>query len=225
MSFTEAEHPRATDGKFAEKTGAFPEVSLTDTKRELMLGNIQQSIALLSDASFEKFPLSMQESAIAAVNSREADDEILAAADELAEACESWNFHDTSLKLRAGISRKHHAADPDAPLDHPYALAYDPSTPPELLRRVRDEGGSTYTYAFLSNGSAPSEFIDEIAGAENAWMRQRAAAHPNISSVVLQKLMDDDDDTVRDMAKAQMGHRNRMSLAEHWEGRDSDEAV
>lgn len=225
MSFTEAEHPRATDGRFAEKVGGVPEVVLEPNSRDAGLNSINKSIELLSDFNFERFPFADQEAAIAAVNSRYADEETLVAANQLAEACESWNFHDTALKLWAGISRKRHAADPEAPLEHAYALTYDPSTPPELIDRAVEESGSSLTYALLANGEAPTKHIDAIAASPDAWVRQRAVLHPKLSDEALRRLSEDADETVHENAMVQMGYRTRASLAENWEGRDSDEAV
>lgn len=225
MSFTEAEHPRATDGRFAEKVGGAPEVGLSGNERDAGLESINQSIELLRDPNFDAFPLADQEAAIAAVNSRYADEETLKAANELAEASESWNFHDTALKLWAGISRKHHAADPEAPIEHAYALAYDPSTPHELIDRVVEEKGGSVTYALLSNPEAPSKHIDTIAASPDAWIRQRVVLHPKVSDDALRALADDDDEAIRENAKVQLSYRVRASLAENWEGRDSDQAV
>lgn len=77
MSFAESEHPRATDGKFAEKTGATPEVTLDSvsvndtaaTERFLRKSDAawsrfreaQESLredfpAVLSEVTREKFP-------------------------------------------------------------------------------------------------------------------------------------------------------------------------
>lgn len=225
MSFTEGAHPRTTDGRFAEKVGGVPEVALESDSRQAGLDSINKSIELLSDFNFERFPLGDQEAAIAAVNSRHADEETLTAANTLAEACESWNFHDTALKLWAGIARKRHAADPEAPLTHAYALAYDPATPPELIDRAVEENGSSLTYALLSNGEAPTKHIDAIAASPDVWLRQRAVLHPKLSDDALRRLADDADETIHENAMVQLGYRTRASLAENWEGRNSDEAI
>lgn len=225
MSFTEADHPRATDGRFAEKRGATPEVVLDSHSRDAGLDSINRSIELLSDFNFERFPIADQEAAIAAVNSRYADEEVLAAADRLAEACENWNFHDTALKLWAGISRKHHAADPDAPLEQPYALVRDPSTPPELIDRAVEENGQSLTYALLSNTEAPTKHIDAIAASPDVWIRQRAVLHPQLSDEALERLSQDSDESVRENALSQLKQRAKASSPSSWEGRDSNEAV
>ncbi len=225
MSFNESEHPRAGDGRFSEKLGGAPEVDLSIDSRESGLDSINRSIERLRDMNFSRFPIADQEAAIAAVNSPDADDETLMAANELAEASESWNFHDTALKLWAGIERKKLAADPGAPIENGYALAYDSATPPELIDRVVEEQGSAVTYALLDNVEAPSKHIDASAASPDSWIRQRVAMHPRVSDDALRTLAEDEDESVREYAKVQLGYRVRKSLAENWDGRDSSEAV
>lgn len=224
MSFTETDHPRETDGKFAEKTGAAPEVVLGGGNKELMLNDLQNALNLLDNPNFENFPLAMQERAIAAVNDRNADEDVLYAADEVAKACESWNFHDTAMKLWAGIGRKRHADNPDAPIDQAYSVAYDPATPTDLLYRVRDENGGALTYAFLNNKNAPADIIDPYESG-SAYVRQLVAGHPNASTEVLTRLADDGTEYVRDAAKANLADRGRSELVENWDGRRADELV
>jgi len=157
---------------------------------------LDAGLAILNDPNWQTFPVEVKAGAILAVNNPDADESVYAKADELAHACEDWNFHDTALKLWAGIGRARHAQNPDEPLTEAYSMGYDNLTPPALLQRIYDEQGA-FAHSLSQNENSPAGVLEALASNDADWMRENVAKNKSTPAKVLEALAKDSEWRVR----------------------------
>jgi len=201
MTFKEQDVNRDSDGKFGEKTGTAPAVALTHIRTRIERP-LRDALDVINNPDFEVFPRAVQEAAIVAANDPEMNDEGAALVRELADGCEDWNFHGTSMRLRSALAHRDHAANPRAPLTDPYSMAFDPRTAPSLLRRISRD--PTSDSALVQNDSAPDDVLGKILDRERqmdgvTYLSRDIAKHPNASAKTLTRVAENSwtDPTVR----------------------------
>jgi hypothetical protein len=162
--------------------------------RQTALNDLNAALTALNKLDvFDIFPLDVQRKAIAAANNPDLTTDDLALVKELSEACESWNFHATSMRLSAALGRRAHAENPEAPLTDPYSMAFDPDTSPELLRFISDsEPNEMRIHSMAQNPSTPSDILSRFANSETKWIREEAANNSSLSFDDIRKLAADD---------------------------------
>lgn len=165
MTFNENDVRRDKGGRFDNKTGAPSEVALTpDTSNQEMQSDIRR---ILQGA--EHGNIAQDDSAKLIEYARRSD--VSAETDELltqaADYCEDWNYHYTSLRISSAQGQRAHAADPDAPLVEAGSMAFDETTPPELMERIYRENG--WTAGMLSNPNSPPAALLDAAKTAQYW--------------------------------------------------------
>lgn len=148
----------------------------------------------------EDFPQTLKDEVIAAANSSQANHDLMAKVNTLAEACEAWNFHDTANKLWAAVGRYDYART--GAWSNAYSVAYDPATPPEMIRDVWKAHPNSTTSAG-SNPSTPPDVLAEMAKSDQEWTREVVAKNPNL-----------DVDSIIDLSK-DSSSRVRRAVAEN----------
>lgn len=212
MTFNESDVARDQGGRFDKKTGAAPNVTLDN---EPGLAAVQADLQRILQGAVNG-DITKEDSTKLIEYARRPDidertDELLT---EAADACEDWNYHYTSLRISSAQGHRAHAADPDAPLVQAGSMAFDETTPPELMERIYREGGwsagmltnpnsppaalldATKTAQYwddklVANPATPSEALDIIAARSvNGRWNEELRAHPNRSIELDRKLSD-----------------------------------
>jgi hypothetical protein len=203
MTFNPTEHPRANDGKFAEKLGSAAEVSLdAGPDFEKLAAKANRAGKRSGDKRLDitDGDAALVEELTAALRDPRVPESVFDAAATFAERLEDANFHSAVRRLDAAVGEAAYRSDPSAPVKNPAAVM-QASADMDLVRTAADQYGSRIHQTYLEtqdaataaewaqeridnnlvfNPNLDEELARELHGRVTGWRRSELLANPSL---------------------------------------------
>jgi hypothetical protein len=197
--FDESEVARDAKGKFSEKRGIAPEVSLSKpaeypkARSPFSRENLESELRRFVDERIDrgrgtKLYAAWERSALDALDAEDVTDAELALAEVVAGRAPHIT---TTVELLAATDRARIRREPSEPPRYPYALAFSNRTDREQLGALHREYGEDVANALSSNVNTPPTVLAELAASHDSIVREGVAGNMSTSAETLRTLADD----------------------------------